>query len=153
MSRPTIPPQITRLLLVTIMIVVAYFTARHFLVPASFGQYGWYRADALKDYQALPLHYGGQAACVDCHEEVAKKRVKAKHRNISCETCHGPLQGHVEDPTAVKPAKVGDPIFCIRCHERAPARPEKFPQVVLADHFPGQKCIECHSPHLPTEAP
>ena len=153
MPKPTIPPQITRLLMMTVMIVVAYFGARYFLVPESFGQYGWYRADALKDYQALPISFGGQAACADCHDEVVKKRAKAKHRSVSCETCHGPLQAHVEDATTVKPPKITDPKFCTRCHERAPARPEKFPQVVLADHNPGQKCVECHSPHLPTEAP
>ena len=152
MSQRKIPPQITRLLLVTVAIAVAYFTARHFLVPASFGQYGWYRGDALKDYQALPINYAGQAACADCHEEVIKKRAKAKHRGVACETCHGPLYAHADDPT-VKPAKIGNGNFCVRCHEAAPARPEKFPQVVLADHSPGQKCTECHAPHLPTEAP
>ena len=94
---------------------------------------------------------GGDAAAAT--KSGFKKRAKAKHRSISCETCHGPLQAHVEDPTTVKPTKITDPKFCTRCHERAPARPEKFPQVVLADHNPGQKCVECHSPHLPTEAP
>ncbi len=152
MSERKIPPQITRLLLVTVAIIVAYFTARHFLVPSSFGQFGWYRADALKDYQALPIHYGGQAACADCHDEVVKKRAKAKHRSVPCETCHGPLQAHVDDAT-VKPPKITDGRFCVRCHEASPSRPEKFPQVVLADHSPGQKCTECHKPHLPTEAP
>jgi len=152
MRKRTIPPQITRLLLVTVAIVLAYFTARHFLVPASFGQYGWYRGDALKDYQAMPISYAGRAACESCHEEVVKKRAKAKHRNISCEACHGPLFAHADDPT-VKPPKVGNGSFCARCHETAPAKPEKFPQVVPAKHYEGQKCTECHAPHLPTEAP
>jgi hypothetical protein len=150
--RLKIPPQITRLIGLTILIVAGYFTARHFLVPASFGQYGWYRGDALKDYAALPINYGGQASCVDCHEEVVKKLAKAKHQVISCEACHGPGATHAGDPT-ILPAKVGSDSFCLRCHEAAPARPEKFKQVVVADHFAGQQCAECHQAHFPTEAP
>ena len=147
-----IPPQVVRLAFVTVAIVVSYFSARHFLVPESFGQYGWYRGNALKEYAALPLVYGGQAACAECHEEVVKKRAKAGHASVACESCHGPLQAHVDDPN-IKPPKIGNPKLCAGCHESSPARPVKFKQVVLSEHNADQKCTECHQPHLPTEAP
>jgi hypothetical protein len=54
------------------------------------------------------------------------------------------------DPKA-KPAKPPEG-FCLRCHEATPARPEAFKQIVVKDHYEG-KCLECHLPHQPDEAP
>jgi cytochrome c553 len=151
MSQPKLPPQLTRLLLLTVVIVAAYFTARHFLVPPSFGQYGWYRADFLKEAAALPTTYASAAACAECHDKVVAKFAKSKHKAVACEACHGAQGAHAEDP-ASKPAKITDGLFCARCHAANPARPEKFPQVNIAEHNAGTKCVECHSPHHPTEA-
>jgi len=146
------PPQIERLALVVIAIAVAYFTARHFLVPRSFGKYGWYRADALSDYVAMPITYAGGATCKECHADLITKMAKERHVNLPCQSCHGPSNAHAEDPS-VEIAKIKDPNYCVRCHLASPSRPEKFPKVVLTDHYEGQKCIECHSPHTPKEAP
>lgn len=146
-----IPPQIPRLASVTVGIIVVYFVARFFLVPASFGKYGHYRADALKDYAAMPIKHAGAIACAECHTEVVEKKAKGGHKNISCESCHGPLAVHVEDPT-VTPQKITDLRFCIRCHSENPSRPEKFPQVNVDEHAGKQNCTECHAPHLPKEA-
>ena len=148
------PPQIRRLLLLTVAIVAAYFTARHFLVPASFGQYGWYRANYLKEAAALPTTYAGAALCAECHDKVVAKLAKAKHKAVPCEACHGAQGAHADadNPSSVKPAKITDGRFCVRCHAASPSRPEKFPQVNLAEHNADQKCVECHSPHQPTEA-
>jgi hypothetical protein len=41
------PPQIVRLVLLTFAIVGSYLVARSFLTPRSFGELGWYRAEAL----------------------------------------------------------------------------------------------------------
>ncbi len=152
MSRWRMPPQIERLALVALAIAVAYFTARHFLVPPSFGKYGWYRADALKDYAALPIAYAGAATCLECHDEVAAKMAKERHRSIPCQSCHGPLNAHAED-ASVTVAKITDPRYCVRCHEANPSRPEKHPQVVSATHYETLPCTECHSSHRPQEAP
>lgn len=46
------PPQIIRLVLLTIGIVCAYFAARYFLVPQSFGEFGHYRGIALQEIAA-----------------------------------------------------------------------------------------------------
>jgi hypothetical protein len=152
MKRFRVPPQVVRLVVLTIAIVVAYFTARHFLVPDSFGKYGWYRADVLKDYAALPTTYAGAAACADCHSEQADLKAKHGHKSVSCESCHGPLGTHASDPS-VAPPKIKDHSFCIRCHEANISRPAQFPQIVVADHAGDQNCTECHKPHQPKEAP
>lgn len=146
------PPQITRVLQLTAAIVLVYFTARYFLVPASFGQFGWYRGDALKDYAALPISYAGATACAECHAEVVEKKAKAGHKGVPCESCHGALNAHAEDPN-VEPPKIADHRFCIRCHEASPSRPEKFPQVKLAKHHDEEACTKCHTPHQPLEEP
>ena len=148
-----VPPQIVRIIALTALIVVAYFVARHFLVPASFHQYGWYRGDALKENAAKPISFAGRAACAECHTDVAEALDKSPHRSISCESCHDANHAHAEDPTAVTPAKIANPKFCLRCHEYSLSRPAKFPQVESASHNSDQACMECHSPHAPTEAP
>lgn len=146
------PPQVTRLVLLTLVIVASYFVARAFLVPASFGKYGWYRGDALKEMSALPISYAGHETCAGCHDELAAKLAKGPHKVVACEACHGPSSVHAEDPSQ-EPAKIQDPRFCLRCHSGNAARPVKFPQVEIEDHFPDQKCAECHLPHSPRELP
>ena len=146
------PPQVTRLVYLTLAIVGSYFVARWFLVPSSFGQYGWYRGDALKEISALPISYAGRETCATCHDGPSEKLGKGPHKGISCESCHGAASAHAEDPSQ-EPAKIKDPRFCLLCHGVNPARPAKFPQVEVEDHFPDQKCAECHVPHSPREVP
>ncbi len=148
------PPQITRLVLLTIGIVVTYFLARSFLVPPSFGQYGWYRADALGDLAARPLVYAGKKACDECHSEMLKTLSKGDHKTLSCEGCHGPAAAHVDDPEndKKKPDK-REAVACLRCHEANPSRPKWLKQITLKSHYVGQKCTECHKPHEPNEVP
>jgi hypothetical protein len=47
--------------------------------------------------------------------------------------------------------------FCMRCHQKLPARPGSFPQISAVDHLAEFKmelkdtvCLVCHSPHDPT---
>ena len=48
-AKPKLPPQIVRLVLLTVGIVGSYLVARYFLTPSSFGQYGFYRGQALEE--------------------------------------------------------------------------------------------------------
>ncbi|MCL5099230.1 MAG: cytochrome c3 family protein [Candidatus Omnitrophica bacterium] len=145
-----IPPQILRLILLTLAIVGVYSVARYFLTPASFGRYGWYRAAALGEIAAYPPDYAGKAACAQCHKDKAEQIAKGPHKALSCESCHGPGMAHVGNPD-VKLVKPAAPL-CLRCHEANPSRPEWLKQVTLADHY-GENCLECHVPHQPNEAP
>ncbi len=178
MSRFKIPPQILRLVLLTLGIVGSYFVARAFLTPASFGRYGWYRADALEEIAARTPVHAGRLACDECHSEIFPKLAKGSHKTISCETCHGVSRDHADNPDIkaglikdrmfsgeIKPAATAEigtngvpsagrftGVHCIRCHEANPSRPAWFKQIVVKTHYSG-KCTECHLPHQPTEVP
>lgn len=146
-----IPPQITRIIALTILIVVSYLVARHFLVPESFGQYGHYRGAALQERRDLPMSYAGKKACTECHEDQVAVISKGHHKNLSCEVCHGPAVAHVENPLegVKKPEGNG---MCMRCHLATPVKPAGFPQINPAEHH-GENCRECHKPHQPGEGP
>lgn len=145
------PPQIVRLILLTAFIVGSYLAARFCLTPTSFGEVGFYRANALGELASRPITFAGRAACDECHSEHVQKLSKAEHKKLSCESCHGPAQGHVDNPD-VKLEKLTFS-HCVRCHEASPSRPKWLKQVVPREHYAGQRCSECHSPHEPNEVP
>jgi hypothetical protein len=145
------PPQILRLVLLTLLIVGTYLVARRFLTPKSFGEFGWYRADALAEIASRPISFAGKKACDECHSDTLNKLAKAEHKTLSCETCHGAAQAHVENPD-VKLQKLTFSL-CVRCHEATPSRPKWLKQIVIKDHYTGQRCTECHTPHQPSEVP
>jgi len=151
MRRVNLPPKIVRLILLTFAIVGSYLVARAFFTPSSFNRYGWHRGDALEENAAHERRYAGRKACEECHSEEFPKLAKSEHKTISCETCHGPGTAHAEDPE-VKMHKPADS-DCMRCHGADVSRPAFLKQISLKDHFSGQRCIECHVPHQPTEVP
>jgi hypothetical protein len=146
------PPQIARLVLLTIGIVAVYLTARYFLTPPSFGKLGWYRAEALGDLASLKTTYAGAKACDECHSETVKKVAAGDHKTLSCEGCHGPGQAHADNPDTSR-MTILTYSHCVRCHEANPSRPKWHKQVNSKNHYTGQKCTECHVPHQPNEVP
>ncbi len=149
------PPQIFRLCLLVVGIVVSYSTARYFLTPPSFRQYGWYRGDALTELRARPQVFAGKKACEECHSDEYVKLNKNGHKSLSCEACHGPAEAHVNDPDSeAKKPKKEEAIACLRCHEANPSRPKWHKQIVSKNHYSSSsKCTECHVPHAPSEVP
>jgi hypothetical protein len=144
------PPQIIRLVLLTIGIVCAYFSARYFLVPPSFGQYGHYRANALQEIASRQPYWAGRRACDSCHGAIVQKLDKAEHKGLSCETCHGQSLAHVENPEVKLPKmSYGQ---CVRCHQASSSRPKWLHQINVRNHYTGL-CSECHAPHQPNEVP
>jgi hypothetical protein len=150
MSRFRMPPQILRLVLLTLGIIGTYGVMRYFLKPDSFGEYGHYRGAALVERTALEPVFAGAKACRECHGEVLAVQDKHEHRRISCETCHSPARAHARDPDVKTTPFTED--HCLRCHSREPARPITQKQIDPKDHFEG-KCLECHLPHHPKESP
>lgn len=146
-----IPPQIVRLLVLTVFIVGTYLLARFFLTPPTFGDYGWYRAEAIELARSREPVFAGRAACEGCHNKEPHK-LKGAHKALSCEGCHGPGQQHANKPDLIKPVKLGYSV-CVQCHEANPARPKWHKQINPKTHYVGQKCAECHMPHDPTEVP
>jgi hypothetical protein len=138
-----------RLAVVMVIALVAFVLLRAAVVPRSFGEYGHYRGAAIAEAAARPISYAGRGVCESCHTDVADQKKLGKHAPLACETCHGPLARHADDPSSVTPPKLDTAVVCARCHEANSAKPKDFPQVVTADHSGGIACDTCHQPHTP----
>jgi len=133
--------------------LVLFVLVRAVLVPKGFGLYGHYRAGALADNMARPLSFAGRDACEGCHTDVVEFRKGSKHAAIGCESCHGPLAKHAEDPSALKPERPEPKALCLGCHAANVAKPRGFKQIDPKEHFAGEACAGCHAPHAPQKEP
>ena len=129
--------------------LILFLVIRSVAIPKSFGQYGPFRGAALAELSSRPLAFAGHEACENCHPDVAELKSKGVHKSINCESCHGPLAKHADDPGNVKPVLPEVAQLCIRCHSENIAKPTGFPQVNTKEHFGGQICSSCHKPHSP----
>lgn len=149
MSRWKEAAHLIRPALVFLALSVVFLLVRRAVVPASFGQFGHYRGAALEEVRKSPIRFAGQQACADCHPEVVTARAKGHHRGVACETCHGPLNKHAQDPSLPKPAKPVVTVLCRTCHEKDSAKPAFLKQVVAAEHAGDAACQSCHNAHTP----
>jgi hypothetical protein len=131
---------------------LAFLIVRALLVPKTFGQYGHYRAAALGEIAARPVNYAGHQACETCHTDIADTKSKGKHVHVNCESCHGPLAKHAEDPASVVPTLPDTAVIWARCHQANLAKPAAFPQADAPEHSGGSPCKTCHAPHSPAVA-
>ena len=144
------PVQVQRLLIAFAIFIALFLVARHFLRPASFGQYGHYRGDALKENEDKPIKYVNMnETCVMCHDSIAAVRDSSVHKSIDCQTCHGPGNLHVEDPQKTNIIKEHSREFCGRCHAKNPARAKIIKQIDIEEHNKEDECITCHNSHNP----
>lgn len=119
-------------------------------IPQSFGQYGHYRGDNVGEWVRLPVQFSsGVAQCATCHTEKARLRSSGAHSGLSCETCHGPADAHLQLGPTAKPVVPQAAELCALCHRPVVGRPGWFPQVDLALHSGGNECTLCHNPHSP----
>jgi DnaJ-class molecular chaperone len=142
-------PQVTRLLVLFGALIGGLVVARHYLVPATFGKYGHYRAAAVDAIAAQKVRYAGHEVCAVCHDEIAKTHDTHRHRHVACEVCHGPSAAHAEDPEKIKPVVPRTRNACPLCHGYDPSRPTGFPQIDPVAHNPMKPCYTCHNPHAP----
>jgi hypothetical protein len=126
-----------------------FLILRAAVVPKDFGKYGHYRAGAINMVSARPISYAGRSQCELCHDQEAKVLGGGKHAQVGCETCHGPLAQHADDPSANVPKLPDVANLCRRCHEKDAAKPQGFPQVDTVAHSQGMLCDSCHQPHNP----
>ena len=129
--------------------LLLFLLLRGVLIPADFGVYGHFRAGALSDNASVNLHFAGRAACASCHDDVAATKAAGPHAPIGCESCHGPLARHADDPQSQQPELPVATPLCVGCHAANVARPASFPQVDPPEHAQGEACDGCHSPHDP----
>jgi hypothetical protein len=145
-----IPPQLKRLAIAFAIFIALFLILRHFLIPESFGEYGFYRGEALTDQASNAIHYSGQQACFDCHQDIEDAKKDDVHNSIRCETCHGPGQKHVESADKADIIRPAERESCGICHSKNAAKKgEVIHQVDLREHNTGKRCIECHNPHQP----
>ncbi|MFQ6108404.1 MAG: hypothetical protein ACE5L7_02505 [Candidatus Aminicenantales bacterium] len=143
------PDQIFRLLIPVLAVIIGFIVMRNSLVPPDFGEYGHYRASAIKEILSQEIKYSGQMVCADCHEEEVGQKNQSYHRDVECEVCHGPAAAHTQDPEGNQLAAPTGRGYCPLCHEYLPSRPTGFPQIISESHNPMKACVSCHDPHDP----
>jgi hypothetical protein len=145
------PPQLSRLIVIFGVLVLAFITVRVVLKPATFSQYGHYRGAALTEALAREPAYIPRAECAQCHDEQAAQNAAGPHSRISCQTCHGPGREHIADPSLGNIHKPAVRDLCLRCHDQRDARPHQQPQIDEKEHADGANCGACHTIHNPAE--
>jgi hypothetical protein len=150
MSYPRrIPEQAIRLFLVFGLLAATVVVVRAFVVPARMKRMDLNRARTVEREMAKPMRFAGAATCQECHDAESAAKQAGNHRNLSCETCHGPALEHAGNPDEVKPYAPRDRTFCPVCHAYDSSRPTGFPKINPAAHNPLRPCITCHDPHAP----
>jgi hypothetical protein len=139
------PPQVPRLILAFMVLIAGFLGFRSMVVPDSFGETGFYRADFVKEIQESPFRHAGRETCANCHDLAAT--TLHTQRGVGCESCHGASFSHTEDFEKFKPEHAGKDVACGRCHALATGRPKGFPQVDPKEHSGGEACRTCHTIH------
>jgi hypothetical protein len=144
-----LPEQAVRVIVVFVALAVAMLLIRQFIIPPEM------KEPALQQYASMEreadkeIKYAGAEICGQCHEKEHDIKKGGYHRDLSCESCHGPAQKHVENATEVKPVSPRKRDYCSYCHHYNSSRPTGFPQINPDTHNPRQPCITCHNPHNP----
>lgn len=134
-------------------VMAAVIVGRHFLVPASFGEMGFFRGDALYEFMDMPAQHGAPGACAECHDDVAAAKAEGRHAGVQCEVCHATLASHVRDGDKIADMAINRSWhLCAYCHQQLTGRPAAVAQIDLRAHLelgPGepiaeQACLECH---------
>lgn len=148
--KPYIPPQIPRLALAFAIFILLFLGLRKLLVPETFGQYGFYRGASLIENAQPEIHYSGQQACIECHQDIEDLKITGLHSEIRCEACHGPGQKHFISGDVADIFKPSGREACGKCHDIIPGRPkDAVIQVDLGQHNVGKDCTDCHNAHEP----
>lgn len=144
-----VPEQLVRLSVVFAVLIGGTAATYIWVIPASLTDTELHRSSTVSREVAKPLAYAGASVCKECHEDEHLLRVSGYHNTLACETCHGPLYGHSEDPLEVAATAPRQREFCPICHAYDAARPTGFPQIDAVRHNPVKPCIDCHDPHDP----
>ena len=152
LRRPRWLPDAAFRLSICVVLIVGGLLLSRWAAPPSLKDRRVQVAAATEREVARDVAYAGAVACSDCHDDKADLKKNGYHRNVSCETCHGPGVAHAADPVNVKPPAPRDRQFCPKCHAYSLSRPMGFPQVNPVTHNPLQACIGCHEPHDPKPA-
>lgn len=141
------PKHGVRLILLLIVFFASALAAKYYFTPASFYEYGHYRANYVTQEAAPPPRFQGPSYCQTCHAERHSQWSAGVHKVVKCEVCHGAAGEHPRTGKLVIPTDtVG---LCTLCHEATPGRPAAQPQIEVSQHAGTQQCVVCHNPHSP----
>jgi hypothetical protein len=144
-------PHLKRALTLLAIAIIGFIAVRALIVPDSFGQNGWYRGDSVSELRNFPVKHAEPVSCGEenCHKTIYSIWSSAGHKTVTCETCHGPSQEHVNNVRIMPPPANDSRDFCGLCHFKRAARPSGFPQIDPETHGENLKCAYCHNPHKP----
>lgn len=148
-----------RVAILLVALLVGLVLGRSLFVPKSWGEYGWYRGDAVAEHRAHQVRHAGDAACGECHDDILARHDEGMHAAVRCELCHTVITAHVKDGEVIAEMPRPQSLeLCSRCHRALNARPADFPQVNPAQHLADMDveigddvCVECHDPHSPAD--
>jgi ribosomal protein S27AE len=144
-----LPEQAVRIIIVFIVLAGALFVVWQFLLPPELKEKELQKTATLEREAAREVKYAGAQACGECHDKESNMKKGGYHRDLTCESCHGAAQKHVDNPTGVKPSSPKKRDYCSFCHNYNSSRPSGFPQINPVTHNPRKPCIACHNPHNP----
>jgi len=144
-----IPESLKRILTVFIVLIGGTIVVIKFIIPPHLKSTDIQWAEAIERELSREIKYAGSSACTECHDDTYDVKKSGYHRNVACETCHGPAFEHTEDPDEITPKAPRGRKFCPLCHTYNQSRPRGFPQINPDAHNPMEPCIECHDPHDP----
>ena len=144
-----LPEQAVRVVVVFLFFAVGMFVIRQFIIPPKMKDPALQKMSSMDREAAKDIQYAGAPACGQCHEKEPALKKIGYHRDLSCESCHGAAQKHVDNPTEVKPTSPNKRDYCSYCHKYNSSRPTGFPQINPDTHNPRKPCITCHNPHNP----
>jgi hypothetical protein len=145
-----LPEQAVRIIVLFVVLAGVLFFVRQFILPPEMKDPDLQKASATEREAAKEVKYAGAEICAGCHEKQHDVKAGGYHRDLSCESCHGAAQKHVENPAEVKPSSPRKRDYCSFCHTYNSSRPSGFPQINPNTHNPRKPCITCHNPHNPT---
>ena len=144
---------IWRITLLLALLFFAVVIVRHFLIPDSFGEMGFYRYGALFEESNKEIVHGPPGSCGECHDDVSSATAAGGHSGVRCEVCHAPLTTHVKDGEVIGPMAINRSYkLCEYCHRLLLARPATVVQIDIREHLelgpdeaiPHEACAECH---------
>lgn len=144
-----LPEQAVRVVVVFMVLVAVLFVIRQFILPPEMKEPALQQVSSIEQEVKREIRYAGAEVCSQCHEKEPEMKKSGYHRDLSCESCHGAAQKHVENSTEVKPSSPQKRDYCSYCHNYNASRPTGFPQINPDTHNPRKPCISCHNPHNP----
>jgi len=155
---------IWRAALALIALFMITVVVRHFMIPESFGEEGFYRASSMAEFMGQPVVHGSATACARCHEEQQDDVLGGAHATISCQTCHPPVVAHSKGDEKIADLPVDTTYkLCDYCHQKLVARPATMSQILKSQHLvdmgvlepgepvPERACQVCHDSHTAKE--